>query len=746
MEFTEYRFADCVLDAARRELWRAGERRPLEPKAFDVLLHLLRHRQRVVRHEELLQALWQGEADKAGALARVVLLVRRAIGDDRRGRLIQTISRVGYRFVGPLAPPAAGHAGSLPSLALLPFENHTDDARLDWVELGMMSLVARALAEEPRLDIASPAAVLSALDTLPAAAPARERAAAVRRLLGVRQVVAVRLAGRAPALSLHARWVGGGDGTLPQQGALVASAEGALPDLAAGLARRIVEALLPAAPPASAAGDLADTLASEALARALQAAAEQRWTTAANLMQVVLDIAPDSETAQLEMLRAQAALGEPATALGQKLLDRAHARGDRRLQASVEQALGRSALNRGAYATAREHLAHALALAEDQQPAGWTVQTLLWQSSAALHQGAWADAEPPLRQARELCTHSGNRIDALACLTLQALIEASQGKALHSMALLRDVMSRSRALRLHRYFVDAANNLAEDCASLGLLQEAAEVAEEGLAAAASITDRYHLGVVCTTLGLVYFHQRRVDASARMLVRVAEAGFGSPVSGNQVDLFWARAYHAAAAGDAAQAADLLQLAQDSMRERGEHLGDADLLPWWLLFATRAGRLAEVGHRLADWAPPVDHAPVSGGLAYARAAWDHACGRHAAALDGLAALVEQGHNPWSALARLDGAWLAIESGRLDQARAWLDGLGPWRHEHPVAQAVEARWHAAAGHHGEARLFQRRYEAVAPAAAPPSLAGLGACYENGAEGVPCVVPTAPWLPTVW
>lgn len=747
MEFNEYRFADCVLDAARRELARAGERRPLEPKAFDVLLHLVRHRQRVVRHEELLQALWQGEPGKAGALARVVLLVRRAIGDDRRGHLIQTISRVGYRFVGKVAVSATAHREGSPSLALLPFENHTDDSRLDWVELGMMSLVARALGEEPRLDIAPPAAVLAALDTLPSAASATDRAAALRRLLGVRQVVAVRLAGRTPALSLHARWVGDGTDTAGQPDALVASAAGALPDLAAGLARRIVEALLPAASPAAAADDLADPLAGEAMARALQAAAEQRWTAAVNLMQVVLDIAPDSETAQLEMLRAQAALGDPAArSLGHKLLAHAQGKGDRRLQASVEQALGRGALNQGAYATARGHLDRAIALAEGEQPSGWMIQTLLWQSSAALRQGAWADAEPPLQRARALSERSGNRIDALACLTNQALIEANQGNRQRSMALSREVMDRSRELKLHRYFVDAANNLAEDCAALGLLHEAADVAEEGFAAATSIADRYHLGVVCTTLGLVYFHLRRVDASARMLVRVAEVGFGSPVSGDQADLLWARAYHAAASGDAALAADLLQHALDALRERGEHLADAELMPWWLLFATRAGCLAEVGQRLADWAPSVDHFPVSGGLAYARAVWNHAGGQHAVALDGLAALVDQDHSPWSALARMDGAWLAIESGRLDQARAWLDGLGPWRHEHPVAQAVEARWLAAAGRHAEALQFQRRYEAMAPAAAPRSLAALGACYKDGIEGVPAAVPPAPWLPTIW
>jgi hypothetical protein len=37
MEDLEFRFADCVLDVARRELRRADIRQPIEPKPFDLL-------------------------------------------------------------------------------------------------------------------------------------------------------------------------------------------------------------------------------------------------------------------------------------------------------------------------------------------------------------------------------------------------------------------------------------------------------------------------------------------------------------------------------------------------------------------------------------------------------------------------------------------------------------------------------------------------------------------------------------
>ena len=49
------RFADFELDVEARALRRAGAPLPLEPRAFDLLVHLARNAERVIRHDELLR-------------------------------------------------------------------------------------------------------------------------------------------------------------------------------------------------------------------------------------------------------------------------------------------------------------------------------------------------------------------------------------------------------------------------------------------------------------------------------------------------------------------------------------------------------------------------------------------------------------------------------------------------------------------------------------------------------------------
>jgi DNA-binding winged helix-turn-helix (wHTH) protein/tetratricopeptide (TPR) repeat protein len=101
-------FADCELDEERFQLRRAGRVVEIEPKVFDVLLHLLRAGDRVVSKRELLAALWPGEAVSESVLPRAIAAARRAIGDDRaRRRLIETVHRRGYRFSAPVASPAS---------------------------------------------------------------------------------------------------------------------------------------------------------------------------------------------------------------------------------------------------------------------------------------------------------------------------------------------------------------------------------------------------------------------------------------------------------------------------------------------------------------------------------------------------------------------------------------------------------------------------------------------------------------
>ena len=102
-------FADCQLDCKRRELRRNGSAVHLEPQVFDVLVHLVRNRDRVVTKDDLLQAVWNGRMVSEDALTSRIGAARRAIGDTGgEQQLIRTVQRRGFLFVGDVREQAAG--------------------------------------------------------------------------------------------------------------------------------------------------------------------------------------------------------------------------------------------------------------------------------------------------------------------------------------------------------------------------------------------------------------------------------------------------------------------------------------------------------------------------------------------------------------------------------------------------------------------------------------------------------------
>ena len=95
-----FRFADVEVREREFSLIKAGEVLPVEPKAFRVLLILLRNPQKLITKEELLNAVWGDAAVTDNSLARSIALLRRLLGDDTRNpRYIETVATVGYRFV-----------------------------------------------------------------------------------------------------------------------------------------------------------------------------------------------------------------------------------------------------------------------------------------------------------------------------------------------------------------------------------------------------------------------------------------------------------------------------------------------------------------------------------------------------------------------------------------------------------------------------------------------------------------------
>src|SRR5206468_4258160 len=67
-----YRFADYSLDSNRRELRRGDRLLSIEPKVFDLLLHLITNRERVVSKEDLIAAVWNGRIVSESALTTCI--------------------------------------------------------------------------------------------------------------------------------------------------------------------------------------------------------------------------------------------------------------------------------------------------------------------------------------------------------------------------------------------------------------------------------------------------------------------------------------------------------------------------------------------------------------------------------------------------------------------------------------------------------------------------------------------------
>ena len=96
-----YRVNNLDVDSGRGCILRDGQEVPLKPKAFRVLVHLLKERHRLVSKEELLELFWTDTAVTDEALTQCIARLRRVLGDDPKNpTYLKTIPRMGYRFVG----------------------------------------------------------------------------------------------------------------------------------------------------------------------------------------------------------------------------------------------------------------------------------------------------------------------------------------------------------------------------------------------------------------------------------------------------------------------------------------------------------------------------------------------------------------------------------------------------------------------------------------------------------------------
>ena len=96
-----YTFENYSIDLERVELRKNDESVEIEPQVFDLLAFLIANRSRVVTQDEIFDAVWNGRIVSQSTLTSRINAARVAVNDNgKEQRLIKTVARRGYRFIG----------------------------------------------------------------------------------------------------------------------------------------------------------------------------------------------------------------------------------------------------------------------------------------------------------------------------------------------------------------------------------------------------------------------------------------------------------------------------------------------------------------------------------------------------------------------------------------------------------------------------------------------------------------------
>src|SRR5690606_41949442 len=97
-------FGDYRLDPERFQLSFRNEPVRLGPQVLSLLIHLVRNRDHMVTKDEIVAAVWQGEAVSDASISSRIRSARQAAGDDgARQSVIRSVHGWGFPFIAEAA-------------------------------------------------------------------------------------------------------------------------------------------------------------------------------------------------------------------------------------------------------------------------------------------------------------------------------------------------------------------------------------------------------------------------------------------------------------------------------------------------------------------------------------------------------------------------------------------------------------------------------------------------------------------
>jgi pimeloyl-ACP methyl ester carboxylesterase len=131
-----YEFGPFRLELREHRLMREGQAIPLTGKAFLTLRALVERHGELVSKQDLMSEIWPETTVEENNLDRNISMVRKALGDQS---FIETVPRVGYRFIAPVsktAPSTADRATRTATRQEIRFCVTNDGVRLAYATVG----------------------------------------------------------------------------------------------------------------------------------------------------------------------------------------------------------------------------------------------------------------------------------------------------------------------------------------------------------------------------------------------------------------------------------------------------------------------------------------------------------------------------------------------------------------------------------------------------------------------------------